>query len=151
MFGVLFAFFESYPYVFSSVYGFSPGQVGLAFLGIFIGTLLAVVTFGIIDKTVYQKKKALCAPAKPPPEERLYTSMLGAFGIPVALFWFGWTARANVHFIVPIAAGIPFGWGVVTLFVSTFRISIRIFKELHGLLHLARWHHFLTRHIRRNV
>ncbi|KAJ8127452.1 hypothetical protein O1611_g6186 [Lasiodiplodia mahajangana] len=118
LFGVLFALFESYPYVFTRVYGFSPGEVGLAFLGIFIGTLLAVVTFGIIDKTLYQKKKALFAPAKPPPEERLYVSMLGSFGVPVALFWFAWTARPDVHFLAPIAAGIPFGWGMVALFLG---------------------------------
>jgi MFS family permease len=135
VFGVLFAFFESYPYVFKKVYGFSFGEIGLAFLGIFIGTLLAVVTFAIIDKTIYQKKKAACAPAKPPPEERLYTSMLGAFGIPVALFWFGWTARADVHFLAPIAAGIPFGWGVVTLFVSQPSIltaSRTYFADMHA-------------------
>lgn len=35
--------------------------------------------------------------------------MLGVLGVPVALFWFGWTARADVHFLAPIAAGIPFG------------------------------------------
>ncbi|KAJ8123484.1 hypothetical protein ONZ43_g583 [Nemania bipapillata] len=120
LFGVLFALFESYPYVFGHVYGFSFGQVGLAFLAIFVGTFLAVITFGIIDKTLYQKKRALFAPAKPPPEERLYVSMLGSFGIPVALFWFGWTARPDVHFIVPVAAGIPFGWGMVTLFLGGF-------------------------------
>ncbi|KAI1347664.1 MFS multidrug transporter-like protein [Xylaria sp. FL0043] len=133
VFGVLFAFFESYPYVFGRVYGFSSGQIGLAFLGIFIGNLLAVVTFGIIDKVVYQKKKVLCAPAKPPPEERLYTSMLGAFGIPVALFWFAWTARADIHFLVPIAAGIPFGWGVVTLFLG----GITFLLDTYGAMYSA--------------
>ncbi|KAJ2991609.1 hypothetical protein NUW58_g2458 [Xylaria curta] len=132
VFGVLFAFFESYPYVFTRVYGFSLGQVGLAFLGIFIGTLFAVVTFGIIDKTVYQRKKVACAPAKPPPEERLYTSMLGAFGIPVALFWFGWTARSDIHFLSPIAAGIPFGWGVVTLFLGGITFLLDTYGATYG-------------------
>ncbi|RYO74737.1 hypothetical protein DL766_004177 [Monosporascus sp. MC13-8B] len=132
VFGVLFAFFDSYPYVFIGVYGFSAGQIGLAFLGVFIGTLLAVFTFALIDKTVYQKKKAACAPAKPPPEERLYTSMLGAFGIPIALFWFAWTARADVHFMVPIAAGIPFGWGTVTLFLGGMTFLLDTYGAMYG-------------------
>ncbi|RYP19221.1 hypothetical protein DL767_009689 [Monosporascus sp. MG133] len=132
VFGVLFAFFDSYPYVFISVYGFSAGQIGLAFLGIFIGTLLAVFTFALIDKTVYQKKKVACAPAKPPPEERLYTSMLGAFGIPIALFWFAWTARADVHFMVPIVAGIPFGWGTVTLFLGGMTFLLDTYGAMYG-------------------
>ena len=38
VFGVMFAFFDVYPYGFQSVYGFSLGQVGLAFLGIVIAT-----------------------------------------------------------------------------------------------------------------
>lgn len=118
VFGVLFAFFGSYPYVFVSVYGFSEGQVGLAFMGIFVGTLLAVITFGVINKTIYEEKKRQAANGRPRPEERLYTSMLGAFGIPIALFWFAWTARKDIHWIVPVLAGIPFGWGTVALFVS---------------------------------
>jgi MFS family permease len=120
VFGVLFAFFDSYPYVFIKVYGFTFGQVGLAFLGILIGNVLAVLTFMVVDKTIYQKKKVAALPGKPAPEERLYTSMLGSFGIPISLFWFAWTAREDVHFMVPIVAGVPFGWGTVTLFVSSF-------------------------------
>ena len=118
VFGVLFAFFDSYPLTFIKVYGFTFAQVGLAFLGILIGTVLAVLTFIVVDKTIYQKKKLAAAPEKPAPEERLYVSMMGAFGVPIALFWFAWTARADIQFMVPITAGVPFGWGVVTLFVS---------------------------------
>lgn len=118
-FAVLFAFFAAYPYVFEKVYGFTIDQVGLAFIGILIGTLLALLTFVIIDKTVYAKIKMKCEPGTiPPPEERLYSSMLGSFGIPVALFWFAWSARADVHWISPILAGVPFGWGMCALFVS---------------------------------
>ncbi|MCJ1403121.1 hypothetical protein MMC11_006344 [Xylographa trunciseda] len=88
-FGVLFAFFVAYPYVLGSVYGFSLGQTGLAFIAIIIGIFLAVVTFAILDRTLYAKAKARAPPGKmPPPEERLYTSMLGSLGIPVGLFWY---------------------------------------------------------------
>lgn len=118
VFGVLFAFFESYPYVFMGVYGFTSAQVGLAFMGVFLGTWLAVVTFVAIDKTVYAQAKRRAPDGKPPPEERLYTSILGSFGIPISLFWFAWTARSDIHWSIPVLAGVPFGWGVVALFVS---------------------------------
>ena len=140
-FGVLFAFFDAYPYVFTGVYKFSFGQVGLAFLGIIVGICLAVVTFVIVDKTLYAKAKQRAPQGKmPPPEERLYISMLGSLGIPVSLFWyvytfsihsaaciyvnlrFAWTARASIHWIVPILAGIPFGWGTVCLFVRNISV-----------------------------
>lgn len=88
-FGVLFAFFDAFPYVFSRVYRFSPGEVGLCFLSIIVGTILAVLTFSILDKTLYAKAKARAPAGKmPPPEERLYVSMLGSLGIPVGLFWY---------------------------------------------------------------
>jgi MFS family permease len=143
-FGVLFAFFDSYPYVFIRTYGFTFGQVGLAFLGIAIGTILAVLTFIVIDKTIYQKKKQAAAPGRPAPEERLYTSMLGAFGVPIALFWFAWTARPEVHFMAPIAAGVPFGWGIVTLFVSFFSLLKSFTCRLSKFRsHVARAHESL--------
>ena len=89
MFGVMFAFFDAYPYVFENLYGFSLVQVGLAFLGIAVGICLAVITFAAIDITLYAKAKARVGPDKaPPPEERLYVSMLGSIAIPVSLFWY---------------------------------------------------------------
>ena len=126
VFGVLFAFFGSYPYVFRSVYGFDDAEIGLAFIGILIGTLLAVVTYMVVDMTLYTKAKIHAPGGKPAPEERLYTAMLGSFGIPISMFWFGWTARTDVHWIVPIIAGIPFGWGTLTLLVSSLKFTSNI-------------------------
>ena len=53
------------------------------------------------------------------PEHRLYAAMLGSFGVPLGLFWFAWTARSEVHWISPILAAIPFGWGNLMVFVCT--------------------------------
>ena len=39
--------------------------------------------------------------------------------LPISLFWFGWTARRGVHWIVPIIAGFPFGCSMMLLFVGT--------------------------------
>ena len=138
VFGVMFAFFDAYPYVFQTVYAFSLGQVGLAFLSIVVGFFFAALTSITINKTLFEKAKKEARPGKMPlPEKRLYVSMVGSVGIPVSLFWydtisfgcidfglsnvykrFAWTAKASIHWIVPILAGIPFGWGNVCLFVS---------------------------------
>ncbi|KAF6220300.1 hypothetical protein HO133_003432 [Letharia lupina] len=119
VFGVMFAFFDAYPYVFQSVYAFSLGQVGLAFVSIVIGFLFAVLTSIVINKTLFEKSRKEAGPGiLPPPEKRLYVSMVGSVGIPVSLFWFAWTAKASIHWIVPILAGIPFGWGNVCLFLK---------------------------------
>jgi MFS family permease len=137
-FGVLYAFFFAYPYVFEGVYSFTVGSSGLPFLAIFIGTLLATLTFFIFDNTLYKKAKAKCpAGTMPAPEERLYTCMVGSFGIPVGLFWFAWTARTDVHSIVPIIAGVPFGWGMSTLFFSGICYLVDTYGALYGASAIA--------------
>lgn len=119
-FGILFAFFDAFPYVFGRIYGFTLGHVGLTYLGIVVGIFTAAIIFAIVDKTIYAKAKArVSVPGMiPPPEERMYSAMIGSILLPISLFWFAWTARSDVHWIVPILAGWPFGCGLVLLFVS---------------------------------
>lgn len=47
--------------------------------------------------------------------------MLGAPFVPIALFWFGWTAPPYVQpggaaWLAPCAAGVPFGFGMVIIY-----------------------------------
>jgi len=127
-FGILFAFFDAFPYVFANLYGFDLGQVGLTYLGIIVGILSAAIAFAVVDKTIYAKAKLrVTDPGKiPPPEERLYVCMIGSVMLPVSLFWFGWTSKVSIHWIVPVLAGWPFGCGLVLLFVS-FAVPLTMF------------------------
>lgn len=121
-FSILFAFFEAFPIVFGGVFGFSTSQVGLAFLAVGLGVALGVVSAIVIDRIIYQKlhKQALAEGRTiVAPEHRLYAAMFGSIGIPVGLFWFAWTSRQTVHWIVPILASIPFAWGNISIFVSS--------------------------------
>ena len=36
----------------------------------------------------------------------------------VSLFWLGWSASAEVHWIVPVLAGVPFGVGFMLIFMA---------------------------------
>lgn len=118
-FGILFAFFDALPYVFGNIYHFDLSQIGLTYLSIIVGILLAAFTFAVIDRTLYAKSKARAELGKiPPPEERLYACMMGSIAFPISLFWFGWTSRPSIHWIVPCIAGLPFGWALVLLFVG---------------------------------
>lgn len=114
---MMFSFFGSYNYVFQSVYHFNQKSIGLTFLGILVGFIFAIATFGIFDATLYAKASAK-ADGKPAPEHRLYSAMLGSVLLPVGLFWFAWAPGRDVHWIVPVLAGVPFGWGCLTIFVS---------------------------------
>lgn len=121
-FGVLFLYFAAFPYVFQRPpYSFTVSQTGLTFLGIGFGVLLAAITGVVIDRKIYQlqHRKATakgCAHARP--EHRLYNAMIGSFGIPIGLFWFGWAANEGKHWAVLCVAAVPFAWGNMCVFVS---------------------------------
>jgi hypothetical protein len=122
-FGMIFSFLASYSYVFNHVYGFGSKSTGLTFLAILPGFVCALTIVGIFDKTLYAKARA-AANGNPAPEHRLYPAMVGAFVLPIALFWFAWSPRENVHWIVPVLSGVPFGIGVITIFVCCISVPI---------------------------
>ncbi|KAI1384538.1 benomyl/methotrexate resistance protein [Hypoxylon trugodes] len=117
LYGVLFLWFESFPLVFGEIYGFGTGEQGLAFLGIFIGALVTVpifllwIRYGIVPKFAQPSFK---------PEMVLPPTIVGAVSLPICLFWYGWTARGSVHWILPIIGSGFFTVGVVTLFNTVF-------------------------------
>jgi hypothetical protein len=115
---MMFSFFGSYNYVFQSVYHFNQKEVGLTFIGILVGFIFAILSFGIFDATLY-RQASIKANGKPAPEHRLYAAMLGSFMLPIGLFWFAWAPSKDVHWIVPVLAGVPFGWGCLGIFVCS--------------------------------
>jgi hypothetical protein len=92
-FAVLFTFFASVPYVFGLVYHFDRGNTGLVFLAIGLGCTCAPPTCILLDKYVWQKEWTRCnsegRPEAVAAEHRLWAAMLGAFGLPIGLFWSG--------------------------------------------------------------
>lgn len=47
----------------------------------------------------------------------------------VALFWLGWSASPDIHWIVPMLAGIPFGMGFFLIFVALINYLIDAYHE----------------------
>jgi DHA1 family multidrug resistance protein-like MFS transporter len=113
LYGVLFIWFESFPLVFGEIYGFDIGKQGLAFLGIFVGGVITVpfyllwVKYGIIPRFKKPNFK---------PEMVLPPTFFGSVSLPICLFWYGWSARESIHWIMPVIGSSIFTVGVVTLF-----------------------------------
>jgi MFS family permease len=85
-FAMLFSFFGSYPLVFMEVYHFNMKSTGLAFIGILVDFIFAVITFAVLDKTGYQRVMRASV-GRVAPEHRLYASMIGSVMLPISLFW----------------------------------------------------------------
>jgi MFS family permease len=122
IYGTLYMLFAAYPIVFQEVRGWSEGIGGLAFLGILVGMLLAVA-YTFPENMRYAK---MCSETtdRLAPEIRLPPSMVGGIALPIGLFWFAWTNSPSIHWMASIAAGAPFGFGMVLIFLSVFNYLI---------------------------
>lgn len=142
IFAVLFAFFEAYPVIYRGVYHMSEGVSGLPFIGIGIGLWIGAVLYIWIDrKYLFPKPPKGTPPLENPttlrtrpyrgrrdpvtneltplvPESLLLPCKIGSVALPIALFWQAWTSRPDVHWMAPIAAGVPFGFGLILIFFS---------------------------------
>ncbi|SPC65758.1 probable FLR1 - Putative H+ antiporter involved in multidrug resistance [Ustilago sp. UG-2017b] len=117
VYGILYTFFEAFPIVFIETYGFNYGELGLAFMGIFVGAIFIYFPFWLWHKYFYgplfDKQNGKVAP-----EKWLEPAILGAWAIPICMFGFGWTATASIHWIVPIIFSAFFSIGTFLIFQS---------------------------------
>ncbi len=114
--GLFFAWLESFSVVFVAIYGFDLCQLGLAFMGLLVGAVVAYINFVIWFR--FSEGKKFDDDGRRKPEERFVPLMAGCIFIPLSLFSFGWSARIGVHWIVPIIGSGLFSLGTFSLFVS---------------------------------
>ncbi|KAF7192692.1 Major facilitator superfamily multidrug transporter mdrA [Pseudocercospora fuligena] len=119
IYAIQFMLFQSYSVIFPPIYGFGPGQTGLAFLAIALGNLPIALLFVLWwDGYLRRAKAASKAWAFKEEYQRLPLAILGGPLFAAGLFWIGWGAREDVHWIVPILGGLPLGIGFVLIFVA---------------------------------
>ncbi|KAL8940993.1 MAG: hypothetical protein Q9216_002512 [Gyalolechia sp. 2 TL-2023] len=114
VYGLLYIWFESFPIVFNGIYKFNLGQEGLAFVGILVGAIVVIPPFFYYLHRYVEPQFNDRGELKP--ETRLPPAMVGGFFIPICLFWFGWSARPSIHWIMPIIGSSYFAIGTFLLF-----------------------------------
>ena len=107
-------FFGAFPIVYQDHRGWSEEIGGLSFTGLALGILLGIV-YMFPETHRYHKIADRRAET---PESRLPPSIVGSIAIPIGLIWFAWTNAPSVHWLVSIAAQIPFGFGFVLVYIS---------------------------------
>lgn len=115
-FGLLYLLVTTLTYIFEEVYGFSTQSSGLTFLGLGVGNIAGIIIIGpAVDKIFNDCVKKNNGVQKP--EFRLPVMMYTALFLPIGLFWYGWTAKFHVHYIVPIIGTSFFGFGMIAIMV----------------------------------
>jgi multidrug resistance protein len=120
--GVIYLFFGAFPLVFGGNYGFSLWQIGLSFLGIFVGMITGAATNPIwhrVHARLIRQNHGV-----PEPEFHLASSIVGAIIVPIGLFWFAWTSFPWVHWILPIIGSGIFGCGTLLVFNGIFTFLV---------------------------
>lgn len=118
VYGIYYSFFEVFPIVYPGYYHFSLGMVGVVFTCILIACLVGV---GVYCAYLYFylvpdiMKNGLRAQ-----EHRLVPALFGAFGPPIGLFLFAWTANPNIHWIAPTIGITIYGASVFVVMQCIF-------------------------------
>ncbi|KAJ4297846.1 hypothetical protein N0V90_005742 [Kalmusia sp. IMI 367209] len=128
VYGTLYLLITTIPDVFQNTYHFETQYTGLAYLGLGVGMFMAlgpVVKFN--DRTVMRLRSKNGGIFEP--EMRLATTIYYAPFMPIALFIYAWTARASVHWIVPCLSFIPYGFGLLGVYVPCQTYMVDAFLE----------------------
>ncbi|CEH16318.1 Synaptic vesicle transporter SVOP and related transporters (major facilitator superfamily) [Ceraceosorus bombacis] len=140
---VLFGAFEAYPLIFEP-FDLNPGEIGLTFIAIAIGIGIAATPTPLVykrylrvqaslrqsslERATNKDEEAKSGTLKVPPEERLILAMCLSWLVPVGLFWQAWTAYASIGPWPCIVAGLVWGIGVLSIFISSYQYVIDVYN-----------------------
>ena len=94
------------------------------FLPIFLGGVVAVITYLIWWNPRYERLAAEFAPRPVPPEYRLEQAMWAAPLFAASFFWFGWTSYPSINYWAPMTAGALIGFSTIWIFLALFNYII---------------------------
>ncbi|KAF5343601.1 hypothetical protein D9757_013686 [Collybiopsis confluens] len=116
IYGIYYLMFTTFSALYLNVYHFNTGTSGLAYLGLGIGFFLATLIGAYVGNVIYAKLSARNGGVGTP-EMRIPALIFGSFFTPVGLFWYGWSAEARLHWIMPIIGTAIFAFGFMTAFL----------------------------------
>ncbi|KAF1364755.1 benomyl/methotrexate resistance protein [Lizonia empirigonia] len=124
IYGILYMLFGAFPIVYRQGRGWNEGISGLPFVAVAIGVILAITYVVVIDNKMYMKKVNESGKGYTTPEARLPMCLVGGIVLPIGLFWFAWTNSPNLPWAASVCAAIPFGFGMVLIFLSIMNYLI---------------------------
>jgi DHA1 family multidrug resistance protein-like MFS transporter len=156
VYGIYYSFFESFPLVWGPIYGFDLLQSSLAFIPFIVGTSLALSSYTayLYYYRVSQKfhgsftfyELTLARPQQLPrtlagkrtyPEQVLLPAMASCFLPPIGMLIFGWTARPDIHWIVPMIGVTMYPMGVFVIFQGIFLYLPQMYPQYAASLFAA--------------
>ena len=100
IYGIYYSFFEAFPLVYTGMYHFTMGKMGLTFLSITVGVTIAICWYWWYLR--YVVTPIVMTKGLGTPETRLIPALVVCWLIPIGLFIFGWTANEDIHWIASV-------------------------------------------------
>lgn len=122
--GALFLLLTTFPTIFAVEYKFSPGKIGLAFIGFGLGNVAGLASFTLTSDSFIKTrlKRGILKP-----EDRLVPVLAACPLLGVGFLWYGWSAKLHMHWIVPIIGSAFIGMGNVLFFSAIIGYLIDFF------------------------
>ena len=113
---ILYMQFSSIGIVFRDVHDFSNAQVGAVYVAVIVATILGSA-FAIVQDPVLRR---LWPQRMATPEGRLLSPAIQSILFPAGLFWFGWTSRSGLPWILPTLAIGSCTLGIFSIYLAVF-------------------------------
>jgi MFS family permease len=124
IYGILYMLFGAFPIVYRQGRGWNEGISGLPFVAVAVGVILAIAYVILFDNKQYMKKVVASGVGYTTPEARLPMCIVGGIALPIGLFWFAWTNSPSLPWAASVVGSIPFGFGMVLIFLSIMNYLI---------------------------
>lgn len=96
---IFYIYLQSYPIIFTGIYGFTPGEQGLTFLPIGVGALISACFYLTWDWYLTRAQRADKPWARKEEMVRLPLACIAGPFFVISSFWLGWTAREDIHWM----------------------------------------------------
>lgn len=118
VYSIMYLWFEAFPLVFLGTYNFTLIEMGVGYLAIIIGILVGAAVFLVwVHRTFTMKVLA---------GEALYAEVFipgtigGSICMPIGVLLFGWTAAADIHWVLPLIGAGIFAASYFVIFQTLF-------------------------------
>lgn len=118
VYGIYYSFFEVFPLVYPVYYQFSLGIVGVVFTCILISCLIGIAIY--VAYLHFYLIPDIIAHGLRAQEHRLQPALIAAFGPPIGLFIFTWTARPDLPWIASVIGITIYGASVFVVMQCIF-------------------------------
>ncbi|MCJ1432423.1 hypothetical protein MMC27_001779 [Xylographa pallens] len=112
LFGVMYLVLTSLPALWTDIYHESISIGSLNYISLGVGYLIGMQSTAHLNDAIYNRLKNKNENKLGQPEFRLPLMIPGGILLPLGLLWYGWSAQAQLHWIMPNIGMAIFGMGV---------------------------------------